>query len=225
MGGQESGTPVPETLTTEQVMALPEIIYVKPQEEKTEAQQRQDVESTSDDRTGTLSSVTEQLTDVHISVGSGSDDAKEGSEKEEPQKVETNSQPQSPKDEEQPLPTKSTTNGRYTTNCTECSICIDEFEVGQKIRILPRCGHAFHTDCITPWLTERQGCCPLCKSEVLGTNDGNNNNNNNVNTPARSNIDQTRSSNESLGNPPQSRSKCAGNANSGGGGAMASGCR
>jgi len=72
-----------------------------------------------------------------------------------------------------------------TTTCTTCSICIDEFEEGEKVRLLPRCGHAFHTDCILPWLKDRQGCCPLCKMGVLdqgdsnGENgsDGNNNNN------------------------------------------------
>eukprot|EP00550_Attheya_septentrionalis_P001472 CAMPEP_0198291458 /NCGR_PEP_ID=MMETSP1449-20131203/8976_1 /TAXON_ID=420275 /ORGANISM="Attheya septentrionalis, Strain CCMP2084" /LENGTH=549 /DNA_ID=CAMNT_0043990099 /DNA_START=178 /DNA_END=1827 /DNA_ORIENTATION=+ len=52
------------------------------------------------------------------------------------------------------------------TTCTACSICIDDFETGEKIRLLPRCRHAFHTDCIMPWLTERQGCCPLCKTLV-----------------------------------------------------------
>jgi hypothetical protein len=30
-----------------------------------------------------------------------------------------------------------------------------------------RCKHAFHKSCIHPWLTERQGCCPLCKTNVL----------------------------------------------------------
>jgi len=54
-----------------------------------------------------------------------------------------------------------------TTTCTTCSICIDEFEEGETIRLLPRCGHAFHTSCILPWLQDRQGCCPLCKTEVL----------------------------------------------------------
>ncbi|MGK3746976.1 MAG: hypothetical protein ACI90V_013839, partial [Bacillariaceae sp.] len=54
--------------------------------------------------------------------------------------------------------------------CTTCSICLDEFEEGEKIRLLPLCGHGFHTDCILPWLKDRQGCCPLCKTAVLDTN-------------------------------------------------------
>uniref|UniRef100_A0A7S1Y311 RING-type domain-containing protein n=1 Tax=Grammatophora oceanica TaxID=210454 RepID=A0A7S1Y311_9STRA len=54
------------------------------------------------------------------------------------------------------------------TSCTMCSICIDDFEEGEKIRVLPRCGHGYHLECLKPWLTERQGCCPLCKTPVLG---------------------------------------------------------
>ncbi|KAL7551823.1 hypothetical protein ACHAWF_015017 [Thalassiosira exigua] len=40
---------------------------------------------------------------------------------------------------------------------TTCSICIEEFEPGERLRVLPRCDHLFHTECILPWLTERQG--------------------------------------------------------------------
>lgn len=54
-----------------------------------------------------------------------------------------------------------------TTTCTSCSICLDDYEVGEKLRLLPKCGHAFHTECILPWLKDRQGCCPICKKGVL----------------------------------------------------------
>jgi hypothetical protein len=56
-----------------------------------------------------------------------------------------------------------------STISTTCSICIEEFEEGEKIRLLPKCGHAYHTECIIPWLTERQGCCPFCKADVKDT--------------------------------------------------------
>ncbi|KAJ1974084.1 hypothetical protein H4R34_004850 [Dimargaris verticillata] len=45
---------------------------------------------------------------------------------------------------------------------TDCSICLDEFEPGVRIRMLP-CHHYFHTKCIDIWLTKKSSLCPLCK--------------------------------------------------------------
>ena len=52
------------------------------------------------------------------------------------------------------------------TSCTMCSICICEFEEGEELRLLPACGHIFHTECILPWLTEKKNACPLCQKKV-----------------------------------------------------------
>jgi Ring finger domain len=57
------------------------------------------------------------------------------------------------------------------TTCTVCSICIDDFVRGESLTMLPRCQHAFHKDCILPWLTERSASCPLCKTNVLESDD------------------------------------------------------
>lgn len=47
-----------------------------------------------------------------------------------------------------------------------CSICICEYEHGEELRLLPKCGHIFHTECIMPWLTQKKNACPLCQKEV-----------------------------------------------------------
>jgi hypothetical protein len=41
-----------------------------------------------------------------------------------------------------------------------CSICTDDFEKGQDVRVLP-CNHQFHPACIDPWLLNVSGTCPL----------------------------------------------------------------
>mmetsp|Transcript_1925 Transcript_1925/g.2925 ORF Transcript_1925/g.2925 Transcript_1925/m.2925 type:complete len:463 (-) Transcript_1925:490-1878(-) len=51
--------------------------------------------------------------------------------------------------------------------CISCSICICDFKEKEQVRMIPNCGHAFHTDCIKQWLTEQKRCCPLCQ-EMIG---------------------------------------------------------
>ncbi|KAK3679335.1 hypothetical protein LTR78_000896 [Recurvomyces mirabilis] len=46
-----------------------------------------------------------------------------------------------------------------------CSICTEDFEIGQDQRILP-CDHRFHPDCIDPWLLNVSGTCPLCRIDL-----------------------------------------------------------
>ncbi|KAK1281125.1 RING-H2 finger protein ATL5 [Acorus gramineus] len=51
------------------------------------------------------------------------------------------------------------------TGLIECSVCLSEFEEGEKGRRLPACEHAFHTDCIDAWFGSHD-TCPLCRSTV-----------------------------------------------------------
>mmetsp|Transcript_54329 Transcript_54329/g.101864 ORF Transcript_54329/g.101864 Transcript_54329/m.101864 type:complete len:228 (+) Transcript_54329:34-717(+) len=48
----------------------------------------------------------------------------------------------------------------------DCAICLDSFQVGDSVRILP-CFHMFHKACVDQWLTSSQ-LCPICKQDVTG---------------------------------------------------------
>jgi hypothetical protein len=51
-----------------------------------------------------------------------------------------------------------------------CTICLDEYAVGEKLRCLP-CNHTFHAKCIGKWLSERVATCPLCKIDLYESED------------------------------------------------------
>jgi E3 ubiquitin-protein ligase RNF13 len=58
-------------------------------------------------------------------------------------------------------------------NCTSitCAICLEDYSVGEKLRILP-CRHKFHALCVDSWLTTWRTFCPVCKRDAR-TNTGN----------------------------------------------------
>merc|ERR1712226_663522 len=62
------------------------------------------------------------------------------------------------------IPTKKFVAGdeeKYET----CVICLDDFEVGDELRILP-CNHVYHTNCVDPWLLQNLRVCPQCRKKV-----------------------------------------------------------
>lgn len=49
---------------------------------------------------------------------------------------------------------------------SDCAICLAEFAVGDEIRELPQCGHAFHVACIDTWLGSHSSC-PSCRQILV----------------------------------------------------------
>ena len=47
----------------------------------------------------------------------------------------------------------------------ECTICMDEVELGAKVTVLP-CSHWFHFECIHAWLSEHD-TCPHCRQGIM----------------------------------------------------------
>lgn len=47
----------------------------------------------------------------------------------------------------------------------ECAVCLARFEPMEVLRLLPKCKHAFHVECVDTWL-DAHSTCPLCRYRV-----------------------------------------------------------
>ncbi|RIA92471.1 hypothetical protein C1645_63809 [Glomus cerebriforme] len=56
------------------------------------------------------------------------------------------------------------TNNKVQEGQLTCPICLDDFESGEELRLLP-CQHRYHTLCIDPWLLDISPLCPMCKTD------------------------------------------------------------
>jgi len=52
-----------------------------------------------------------------------------------------------------------------TDQVVECAVCLSEFVDGETGRVLPKCNHSFHIDCIDMWF-QSHSTCPLCRAPV-----------------------------------------------------------
>lgn len=61
------------------------------------------------------------------------------------------------------LPTNSST----TFANKACAICLDDYADTDVVRILPRCLHVFHKECIDKWLCVKSLQCPICRDPTI----------------------------------------------------------
>ena len=58
----------------------------------------------------------------------------------------------------------------YTNENSEeyqtCAICLEDYIINDKLRILP-CDHEFHTTCIDKWLLKNSSKCPKCRHGAI----------------------------------------------------------
>ncbi|XWS21453.1 hypothetical protein CRYUN_Cryun30bG0056000 [Craigia yunnanensis] len=47
----------------------------------------------------------------------------------------------------------------------ECAVCLNEFEDDETLRLIPKCSHVFHPDCIDAWLCSHS-TCPVCRANL-----------------------------------------------------------
>ncbi|KAI8540843.1 hypothetical protein RHMOL_Rhmol08G0016300 [Rhododendron molle] len=46
-----------------------------------------------------------------------------------------------------------------------CAVCVSEFEDSETLRLLPKCDHVFHPECIDLWLASHS-TCPICRANL-----------------------------------------------------------
>ncbi|CAE6246160.1 unnamed protein product [Arabidopsis arenosa] len=49
---------------------------------------------------------------------------------------------------------------------SDCAVCLSEFTAEDELRLLPRCSHAFHVECIDTWLLTNS-TCPICRDNLV----------------------------------------------------------
>lgn len=56
-------------------------------------------------------------------------------------------------------------------DCSECAVCLDGFQKGEKCRMLPVCRHTFHAQCVDSWLYKNP-LCPICRARARAEQHG-----------------------------------------------------
>lgn len=53
----------------------------------------------------------------------------------------------------------------------ECAVCLNEYEDEETLRLIPKCDHVFHPECIDAWF-ENHVTCPVCRANLVPDSGG-----------------------------------------------------
>ncbi|XP_010251297.1 PREDICTED: E3 ubiquitin-protein ligase RNF13-like [Nelumbo nucifera] len=67
-------------------------------------------------------------------------------------------------DDLQRLPCFDFRAGEKGSSPIDCVVCLENFKVGDKCRLLP-CKHSFHANCVDSWLLKTP-VCPICRTSA-----------------------------------------------------------
>ncbi|KAL1561897.1 RING-type E3 ubiquitin transferase [Salvia divinorum] len=54
---------------------------------------------------------------------------------------------------------------RIGRSALECAVCLSDFEGDETLRLIPKCDHVFHPECVDAWL-ESHVTCPVCRANL-----------------------------------------------------------
>ncbi|PIA40478.1 hypothetical protein AQUCO_02500289v1 [Aquilegia coerulea] len=52
-----------------------------------------------------------------------------------------------------------------SSSSADCAVCLENFRIGEKCRLLPICKHSFHAECVDSWLLKAP-ICPICRTNA-----------------------------------------------------------
>ncbi|KAG2678945.1 hypothetical protein I3760_11G027900 [Carya illinoinensis] len=52
---------------------------------------------------------------------------------------------------------------KENASSVDCAVCLENFMMGDKCRLLPNCKHSFHVQCIDSWVLKTP-VCPICRT-------------------------------------------------------------
>ncbi|KAF8390388.1 hypothetical protein HHK36_024914 [Tetracentron sinense] len=69
------------------------------------------------------------------------------------------------RDDLQKLPCFEFKAGERVSSPVDCAVCLENFNMGDKCRLLPICNHIFHAQCVDSWLLKKP-ICPICRTSA-----------------------------------------------------------